>query len=155
MKLNELSDNPGATKKRMRVGRGPGSGKGKTAGRGIKGQKSRSGVAINGYEGGQMPLYQRLPKRGFNVPNPKRYAVVNLGLIQKFIDAGKLGEEITETELVDSGLVRRRRDGIRVLGKGEITSKISLTVTGASRSAVEAVEKAGGSLTVTSAPAAE
>ncbi|KKM01105.1 hypothetical protein LCGC14_1797770 [marine sediment metagenome] len=153
MKLHELSDNPGATKKRMRVGRGPGSGKGKTAGRGIKGQKSRSGVAIKGYEGGQMPLYQRLPKRGFNNFNAKRFAVVNLGLIQKFIDAGKLGEEITETELLDSGLVRRSRDGIRVLNKGEITSKISLTVTGASKSAIEAVEKAGGSLTVKPAKA--
>lgn len=155
MKLNELSDNPGAAKKRMRVGRGPGSGKGKTAGRGIKGQKSRSGVAIKGYEGGQMPLYQRLPKRGFNNINRKQYAVVNLGLIQKFIDAGKLGEEITETELVDSGLVRRKRDGIRVLSKGELTSKVSITVTGASRSAIEAVERVGGSLTVTSAQAAE
>ena len=155
MKLNELRDNPGAAKKRMRVGRGPGSGKGKTAGRGIKGQKSRSGVAIKGYEGGQMPLYQRLPKRGFNTPNAKRYAVVNLGLIQKFIDAGKLGEEITEAELVDSGLVRRKRDGIRILSKGELTSKVSLTVTGASKSAVEAVEKAGGSLTVTGAKAEE
>ncbi|SFP75046.1 50S ribosomal protein L15 [Tranquillimonas alkanivorans] len=155
MKLNELRDNEGAAKKRMRVGRGPGSGKGKTAGRGIKGQKSRSGVAIKGYEGGQMPLYQRLPKRGFNKPNRKEYAVVNLGLIQKFIDAGKLGEEITETELLDSGLVRRKRDGVRVLAKGELTSKVNLTVTGASKSAVEAVEKAGGTLTVTSAQAAE
>ena len=155
MKLNELSDNPGAAKKRMRVGRGPGSGKGKTAGRGIKGQKSRSGVAIKGYEGGQMPLYQRLPKRGFNNVNRKQYAVVNLGLIQKFIDAGKLGDEITETELVDSGLVRRKRDGIRVLSKGELTSKVSITVTGASRAAVEAVEKAGGTLKATSAQAAE
>ncbi|MGR3484818.1 MAG: 50S ribosomal protein L15 [Paracoccaceae bacterium] len=154
MKLNELSDNPGAAKKRMRVGRGPGSGKGKTAGRGIKGQKSRSGVAIKGYEGGQMPLYQRLPKRGFNVPNPKRYAVVNLGLIQKFVDAGKLGAEITEAELVDSGLVRRVRDGVRVLGKGAVTSAIQLTVTGASMGAIEAVEAAGGSVTVT-APKAE
>ena len=103
MRLNELSDNPGATKRKKRVGRGPGSGLGKTAGRGIKGQKSRSGVAINGYEGGQMPLYQRLPKRGFNKPNRKEFAVVNLGHIQKFIEAGKLGEEITENELVDSG----------------------------------------------------
>ncbi|KAF0676198.1 50S ribosomal protein L15 [Profundibacterium mesophilum] len=154
MKLNELHDNPGAAKKRMRVGRGAGSGKGKTAGRGIKGQKSRSGVAIKGYEGGQMPLYQRLPKRGFNNINAKRYAVVNLGLIQKFIDAGKLGEEITETELVDSGLVRRVRDGVRVLGKGELTSKISLSVTGASKSAVEAIEKAGGSVSVKAAEAA-
>jgi large subunit ribosomal protein L15 len=155
MKLNELRDNDGAAKKRMRVGRGPGSGKGKTAGRGIKGQKSRSGVAIKGYEGGQMPLYQRLPKRGFNKPNRKEYAVVNLGLIQKFIDAGKLGTEITETELVDSGLVRRKRDGIRVLSKGELTSKVTLTVTGASKSAIEAVEKAGGSLSVTTPAAAE
>ncbi len=152
MKLNELSDNPGAAKKRMRVGRGPGSGKGKTAGRGIKGQKSRSGVAIKGYEGGQMPLYQRLPKRGFNKPNRKKYAVINLGLIQKFIDAGKLGTEITETELVDSGVIRRKLDGIRVLAKGELTAKVTLSVSGASKSAIEAVEKAGGSLTVTSAP---
>ncbi len=155
MKLNDLRDNPGATKKRMRVGRGPGSGKGKTAGRGIKGQKSRSGVAINGYEGGQMPLYQRLPKRGFNKPNRKSYAVVNLGMIQKFIEAGKLGAEITETELVDSGLVRRKLDGVRVLAKGEFSAKVTLSVTGASKSAVEAVEKAGGSLTVAAKEAAE
>ena len=156
MKLNELSDNPGATKKRMRVGRGPGSGKGKTAGRGIKGQKSRSGVAISGYEGGQMPLYQRLPKRGFNKPNRKAFAVVNLGQIQKFIDEKKLkAGDIGEDALVESGLVRRKKDGIRVLAKGEITSKVQLTVTGASKSAVEAVEKAGGSLTVTVASAAE
>jgi large subunit ribosomal protein L15 len=151
MRLNELRDNPGASKRRKRVGRGPGSGTGKTGGRGIKGQKSRSGVAINGYEGGQMPLYQRLPKRGFNKPNRKEYAVVNLGHIQNFIEAGKLGEEITETELVDSGLVRRKRDGIRVLGGGELSSKIVLTVTGASRSAIEAVEKAGGQITVAQA----
>jgi large subunit ribosomal protein L15 len=149
MKLNELRDNPGAAHKKKRIARGPGSGKGKTAGRGIKGQSSRSGVAINGYEGGQMPLYQRLPKRGFNKPNRKKYAVVNLGLIQKFIDAGKLGSEITETELVDSGLVRRKLDGVRVLSKGEFSSKATITVTGASKSAIEAVEKAGGSLTVT------
>lgn len=155
MKLHELRDNPGATKKRTRVGRGPGSGKGKMGGRGIKGQKSRSGVAINGYEGGQMPLYQRLPKRGFNKPNAKKYAVVNLGLIQKFIDAGKLGAEITEDTLVDSGLVRRKLDGVRVLAKGEFTAKATITVTGASKSAVEAVEKAGGKLTVTTAAAAE
>ncbi|AZQ69247.1 50S ribosomal protein L15 [Silicimonas algicola] len=149
MKLNQLRDNPGAAPKKKRIARGPGSGKGKTAGRGIKGQSSRSGVAINGYEGGQMPLYQRLPKRGFNKPNRKKYAVVNLGLIQKFIDAGKLGSEITETELVDSGLVRRKLDGVRVLSKGEFSSKATITVTGASKSAIEAVEKAGGSLTVT------
>ncbi len=153
MKLHELHDNPGATKKRKRVGRGPGSGTGKTAGRGIKGQKSRSGVAIKGYEGGQMPLYQRLPKRGFTNRGRKEFAVVNLGLIQKFIDAGKLGHEITETELVDSGLVRRKRDGIRVLGKGELTAKVQITVTGASKGAIEAVEKAGGTL-ITKTPAA-
>ncbi|MEP3334220.1 50S ribosomal protein L15 [Sedimentitalea sp.] len=157
MKLHELRDNEGATKKRKRVGRGPGSGTGKTGGRGIKGQKSRSGVAINGYEGGQMPLYQRLPKRGFNKPNRKSFAVVNLGLIQKFIDAKKLdaGAAITEDALIASGLVRRKLDGIRVLAKGDITSKVTLEVTGASKSAVEAVEKAGGSLTVTKATAAE
>ncbi|KEJ96831.1 50S ribosomal protein L15 [Pseudosulfitobacter pseudonitzschiae] len=157
MKLNELRDNEGATKKRKRVGRGPGSGTGKMGGRGIKGQKSRSGVAINGYEGGQMPLYQRLPKRGFTKPNRKSYAVVNLGLIQKFIDAKKIdgSAAITEDVLISSGLVRRKLDGIRVLAKGEVTSKLDLQVTGASKSAVEAVEKAGGSLTVTTAAAAE
>jgi large subunit ribosomal protein L15 len=157
MKLNELRDNAGATKKRMRIGRGPGSGKGKTGGRGIKGQKSRSGVAINGYEGGQMPLYQRLPKRGFNKPNRKSFAVVNLGIIQKFIDAKKLDPkaEITEDALVAAGVVRRKLDGVRVLAKGDFSAKVKLAVTGASKSAVEAVEKAGGSLTVASAPAAE
>ncbi|MFA5580795.1 MAG: 50S ribosomal protein L15 [Paracoccaceae bacterium] len=150
MKLNELRDNEGATKKRMRVGRGVGSGKGKTAGRGIKGQKSRSGVAINAYEGGQMPLYQRLPKRGFNKPNRKSFAVINLGMIQKFIDAGKLdtNAEITEDALVASGLVRRKLDGVRVLAKGDLTSKVTINVTGASKSAVEAVEKSGGTLSV-------
>jgi large subunit ribosomal protein L15 len=156
MKLNELSDNAGAARKKKRVARGPGSGKGKTAGRGIKGQKSRSGVAIGGYEGGQMPLYRRLPKRGFNKPNAKDYAVVNLGLIQKFIAEGKLdaAQPITEDVLVASGLVRRKLDGIRVLAKGEITSKVTLTVTGASAAAVEAVAKAGGTLTVASVEAA-
>ena len=156
MKLHELRDNDGATKKRKRVGRGPGSGTGKTAGRGIKGQKSRSGVAINGYEGGQMPLYQRLPKRGFNKPNRKSFAVVNLGLIQKFIDAGKLdAASITEDSLVASGLVRRKLDGVRVLAKGEFSAKATIAVTGASKSAVEAVSKAGGALTVASEAAAE
>ena len=156
MKLNELRDNDGAAKKQKRVARGPGSGKGKTAGRGIKGQKSRSGVALGGYEGGQMPLYRRLPKRGFNKPNAKDYAVVNLGLIQKFIAEGKLdaAQPITEDVLVASGLVRRKLDGIRVLAKGEITSKVTLTVTGASAAAVEAVAKAGGTLTVASVEAA-
>ncbi len=156
MKLHEIRDNDGATRKKKRVARGPGSGKGKTAGRGIKGQKSRSGVALNAYEGGQMPLYMRLPKRGFNKPNRKDFAVVNLGLIQKFVDAGKLDgkAEITEDVLVASGLVRRKLDGVRVLAKGEITSKLNITVTGASKPAVEAVAKAGGTLTVTS-PVAE
>ena len=156
MKLNELRDNPGAAPKRTRVGRGPGSGKGKMGGRGIKGQKSRSGVSINGYEGGQMPLYQRLPKRGFNKPNRKAYAVVNLGLIQKFIDLGKLdAASITEDSLVASGLIRRKKDGIRVLAKGEFTAKATISVTGASAAAVEAVAKAGGALTVATAAAAE
>ncbi|SCZ73800.1 50S ribosomal protein L15 [Epibacterium ulvae] len=155
MKLHELRDNEGATKKRTRVGRGPGSGKGKMGGRGIKGQKSRSGVAINGYEGGQMPLYQRLPKRGFNKPNRKSYAVVNLGLIQKFIDAGKLdAATITEDSLVASGLVRRKLDGIRVLAKGEFTAKATIAVTGASKAAVDVVAQAGGALTVAAAEAA-
>lgn len=157
MKLHELRDNDGATKRKKRIGRGPGSGMGKTGGRGIKGQKSRSGVAIKGFEGGQMPIYQRLPKRGFNKPNRKAFAVVNLGLIQKFIDDKKLdaGADITEDSLIESGLVRRKLDGIRVLAKGDFNAKIALKVTGASKSAVEAVEKAGGSLTVTSAQAAE
>ena len=154
MKLNQLSDNPGATKKRKRIGRGPGSGTGKMGGRGIKGQKSRSGVAINGYEGGQMPLYQRLPKRGFNNINAKTYAVVNLGLLQKFIDEKKIDikKPITQESLVASGLVRRVKDGVRVLNKGAITSKIDLTVSGASKTAIAAVEAAGGKLTVTTAP---
>ncbi len=157
MKLNELRDNEGATHRKKRIGRGPGSGKGKMGGRGIKGQKSRSGVAIKGYEGGQMPLYQRLPKRGFNNINSKTYAVVNLGLIQKFIDEGKIDvkAEITEDALIASGLVRRKKDGIRVLAKGEFSAKAKISVTGASKGAVAAVEKAGGSLTVTTPAAAE
>ena len=156
MKLNELADNPGAAKKQKRVARGPGSGKGKTAGRGIKGQKSRSGVAIGGYEGGQMPLYRRLPKRGFNKPNQKHFAVVNLGLIEKFIAAGKLDTkgEITEDMLVAAGLTSNKHDGIRILAKGEIKTKITLNVTGASASAIEAVAKAGGSITVKAAAVA-
>ena len=155
MKLHELRDNAGAARKKKRVARGPGSGKGKTAGRGIKGQKSRSGVALNGYEGGQMPLYRRLPKRGFTKPNAKKFAVINLGLIEKFIEAGKLDAkaEINEDALVASGLVRRKLDGIRILAKGDITSKVTLNVTGASKSAIEAVEKAGGKLTVAAASA--
>jgi large subunit ribosomal protein L15 len=150
MRLNELRDNPGATKSKKRVGRGPGSGKGKTAGRGIKGQKSRSGVAINGYEGGQMPLYQRLPKRGFNNINAKKYAVINLGILQKFIDNGKIdiNKSVTEKAMVDSGLVRRIWDGVRLLNKGEISSRVNLEVTGASRPAIASVEKIGGTVKV-------
>ncbi|WP_050524381.1 50S ribosomal protein L15 [Pseudorhodobacter wandonensis] len=156
MKLNQLSDNPGAAKKQKRVARGPGSGKGKTAGRGIKGQKSRSGVAIGGYEGGQMPLYRRLPKRGFTKPNAKHYSVVNLGLIQKFIDLGKLDAtaDITEDAIIAAGLTKQKLDGIRVLAKGELKAKATIIVTGASASAIEAVAKAGGSLTVAAPVAA-
>ena len=158
MKLHELHDNEGAARKKKRVARGPGSGKGKTAGRGIKGQKSRSGVAIGGYEGGQMPLYRRMPKRGFTKPNKLHYAVVNLGLIQKFIDAGKIDAKapITEEILLSSGLVRRQLDGIRVLAKGTLAAAVTIVVSGASAPAVEAVAKAGGTLTVTAAaPAVE
>ena len=157
MKLNELRDNEGAARKQKRVARGPGSGKGKTAGRGIKGQKSRSGVALGGYEGGQMPLYRRLPKRGFNKPNAKHFSVVNLGLIEKFIGLGKLDAsvELTEDVLVAAGLTSNKRDGIRILNKGEIKSKVTLVVTGASAAAVEAVAAAGGTLTVKAAAATE
>ena len=156
MKLNELRDNEGAAKKQKRRARGPGSGKGKTAGRGIKGQTSRSGVALGGYEGGQMPLYRRLPKRGFTKPNQKHFAVVNLGTLQKFIEAGRLDAkaEITEDVLLAAGVVRRKLDGVRVLAKGEIKGKLKIAVTGASKAAIEAVEKAGGSLSVTVAEAA-
>jgi large subunit ribosomal protein L15 len=158
MKLNELRDNDGAARKKKRVARGPGSGKGKTAGRGIKGQKSRSGVAIGGYEGGQMPLYRRLPKRGFNKPNRAQWGVVNLGLIQKFIDAGKLDatQTVTEDALVAAGLTSRKRDGIRILAKGEITAKVVLVVSGASQSAIAAVQNTGGSIEIVSrAPQAD
>ena len=150
MKLNELSDNHGAARAKKRVARGPGSGKGKTAGRGMKGQKSRSGVAIKGYEGGQMPIYMRLPKRGFNVPKPKRYSVVNLGLIQKFIDNEKIDikDGINEELLISCGIVRRRQDGVRILAKGNIKSKINLVVTGASKAAIAAIEEVGGSLKI-------
>ena len=155
LKVHHLRPAPGAKTPKTRKGRGEAS-KGKTAGRGIKGQKSRSGVAIGGYEGGQMPLYQRLPKRGFNKPNRKAYAVVNLGLIQKFVDAGKLdAANVNEDTLVSSGLVRRKLDGIRVLAKGEITGALTIAVTGASAAAIEAVAGKGGSLTVTTAAAAE
>ena len=156
MKLNELHDNEGANRRKKRIGRGPGSGKGKMGGRGIKGQKSRSGVALNAYEGGQMPLYRRLPKRGFNKPNRKDFAVVNLGAIARFIEAGKIDAkaEITEEVLVASGLVRRALDGVRVLAKGEIGQAVQINVTGASSGAIAAVEAAGGSLK-TAAPVVE
>ena len=148
IKLNELSDNPGARKARMRVGRGIGSGKGKTAGRGQKGQKSRSGVSVWGFEGGQMPLHMRLPKRGFNYIFAKDYAEVNLGAIQKTIDAGKLDAKgtIDHAALKAAGLARGGKDGVRLLGKGELTTKLNLKVAGASKGAREAVEKAGGSV---------
>lgn len=150
MRLNELRDNPGATKERMRVGRGIGSGKGKTGGRGVKGQKSRSGVAIKGYEGGQMPLHQRLPKRGFTKPNRRKYAEVSLGRLQAAVDAGKLdaAQPVDAQALVASGVIRRVKDGVRVIGGGELKAKLAITAAGASKSAVEAVEKAGGSLTL-------
>lgn len=150
MKLNEIRDNSGARKAAMRVGRGIGSGKGKTAGSGHKGQKARSGVAINGFEGGQMPLYQRLPKRGFNSRNKKDYQLLNIGRLQKAIDAGKLDAKspITVDVLVEAGVVGKVVDGVRLLAKGELKAKVDITVTGASKSAVEAVEKAGGKVTV-------
>lgn len=151
MKLNQLADNPGARKERMRVGRGIGSGKGKTGGRGVKGQKSRSGVAIKGFEGGQMPIHMRLPKRGFNVPNPKKYNELNLGRIQTAIDAGKLdvSKPLTEAVLVEAGVVRRAaKNGLRLLAKGDLTTKVSFEVAGVSKTALEAVEKVGGSVTV-------
>ena len=149
MKLNEIRDNEGAHKKRMRVGRGPGSGKGKTSGRGVKGQKSRSGVAIGGFEGGQMPLYMRMPKRGFNNPNALKLAEVNLWRLQDAIDAKKLDikGEINGEALVAAGVIRRVKDGVRLLGTGEIKGKLNLVVWSASAGAVKAVEAAGGSVT--------
>jgi large subunit ribosomal protein L15 len=150
MKLNDLSPAEGSTKKRMRVGRGVGSGKGKTAGRGVKGQHARSGVAVNGFEGGQMPIYMRLPKRGFTAPDTKTFAWVNLGRIAKAVEAGKLdASNVTEESLVAAGLVRKINDGVRLLAKGEAPKKLKITVTGASKAAIEAVAKAGGSVTVT------
>ena len=148
MKLNELKDNPGARKGRLRVGRGIGSGKGKTAGRGQKGQKSRSGVSIWGFEGGQMPLHMRLPKRGFNNPFAKDYAEVNIGAIQKVIDAGKLDAKavLDHAALQAAGLARGGKDGVRLLGKGDLKAKLNVRVAGISKGAREAVEKAGGSV---------
>ena len=150
-KLNEIRDNPGSHKKRMRVGRGEGSGKGKTGGRGVKGQKSRSGVAINGFEGGQMPLHMRMPKRGFNNPFAKKLAEVNFWRLEQAIAAGKLDpkQPIDAEVLIAAGVIRRKLDGVRLLGKGELTSKLTLTVYSASAAAAAAVEAAGGKLTTT------
>ena len=158
MKLNEISDNLGARKSRVRVGRGIGSGLGKTAGRGQKGQKSRGGVSIKGFEGGQMPLHMRLPKRGFNNIFAKDYAEVNLGAIQKLVDAGTLATDgtIDHDTLKAAGVARGGKDGVRVLGKGEFSAKLSFKVAGISKSAREAIEKAGGSVEVIEVvPAAE
>jgi large subunit ribosomal protein L15 len=157
MKLNELADNPGSTKKLMRVGRGVGSGKGKTGGRGVKGQKSRRGVSINGFEGGQMPIHMRMPKRGFNALNSKRTQWVNLSTLQNAIDNKKIDakSDITEDMLVEAGVVRRKKDGIRLLARGELKAKVNITVTGASAAAVAAVEKAGGKVTLPNPPKAD
>lgn len=155
MKLNELRDNEGATHSKKRVGRGIGSGSGKTGGRGVKGQKSRSGVAINGFEGGQMPLYRRLPKRGFNNIFAKNFVTVSLGRIQAAIDAKKLDakEAVTAEVLVKAGVIRRVKDGVRLLSDGELTAKVSFDIAGASKAAVEKVEKAGGSVKLPAAAA--
>ena len=157
MRLNQLSDNPGATKNRTRVGRGIGSGKGKTSGSGQKGQKSRSGVAIKGFEGGQMPLHRRLPKRGFTNIFRKVYSPLNIGRLQAAIDAGKIDAKSTITIelLTQSGIVGKVVNGVRLLGKGEITSKVSIEVSGASKSAIAAVEKAGGKVVVLAPAKAE
>ena len=156
MKLNELRDNPGARPKSKRLGRGIGSGKGKTSGKGVKGQKARAGVSLNGFEGGQMPIYRRLPKRGFVNLFRKEYAPLNLGTLEAAIEAGKLdaGQPITEDTLRGAGLVRGKCGGVRLLATGEITRAIAITVSGASASAIEAVQKAGGSVTTTVAKAA-
>ncbi len=155
MKLNELRDNEGARKGRMRVGRGTSSGKGKTAGRGVKGQSSRSGVAIKGFEGGQMPIHMRLPKRGFNVPNPTKLNAVNLGRLQVAIEAGKIakGATITADSLVEAGVLRRAKDGVRILAKGELKEKLDFEVAGVSKAAQEAIEKLGGKIAILAKPA--
>jgi large subunit ribosomal protein L15 len=148
MRLNQLSDNPGARRPRMRVGRGIGSGKGKTAGRGGKGQTARTGVAINGFEGGQMPLHMRMPKRGFNNVQRQKFVEVNIGRLQQAIEAGKLqpGASVDGAALVAAGVIRRVRDGVRLLAKGEIKANLTIKVAGASKAAITAVEKAGGSV---------
>lgn len=157
MKLNEIRDNEGATHSKMRVGRGIGSGKGKTGGRGVKGQKSRSGVAIKGYEGGQMPIYRRLPKRGFTNIFSKNFNVVSIERIEAAIEAKKIDVKntITIDTLIEAGICRRALDGVRVLGDGEAKSKLNLEVAGASKSAIEKIEKAGGKVTVLAAASSE
>ncbi|AZO57970.1 MAG: 50S ribosomal protein L15 [Mesorhizobium sp.] len=157
MKLNDLRDKDGATHSRKRLGRGIGSGSGKTAGRGVKGQKARSGVAINGFEGGQMPLYRRLPKRGFNNLFAKSFTVVSLARIQAAVDAKKLDakETVTAETLITAGVIRRAKDGVRVLSDGELKAKLSFDVAGASKAAIEKIEKAGGSVKLPEAAAAE
>jgi large subunit ribosomal protein L15 len=154
MKLNEISDRPGARHVRKRVGRGIGSGKGKTAGRGVKGQKSREGVAIKGFEGGQMPIHRRLPKRGFKNPSAKRYVEVGLDDLQAAVEAKKLdmSATITAAVLKDAGLITHARDGVRILGNGALTAKLTLEVSGATRSAIAAIEGAGGSIKVDRIP---
>jgi len=151
MRLNELREKDGAAKGRTRIGRGIGSGKGKTGGRGVKGQKSRSGVAIKGFEGGQMPLHMRLPKRGFNKPNRKSWAETSLARLQKAIDGGKLdaSKPIDAAALIEAGLVRRELDGVRLLANGELNTKIELVVAGATKKAIAGVEAAGGKITLT------
>jgi large subunit ribosomal protein L15 len=158
MKLNEIRDNPGAHYRAKRLGRGIGSGKGKTSGRGGKGQTARSGVALNGFEGGQTPLHRRLPKRGFNNIFRKQFTIVNLGRLQQALDAGKLkkGDPVDAAKLVEAGVLRRPGDGIRLLAKGKLTAALTIEVTGASKSAIAAVEAAGGKVVVKGgAPAAE
>ena len=157
MKLNQIADNAGSRKRRMRVGRGIGSGKGKTAGRGVKGQKSRTGVSIHGFEGGQMPLYRRIPKRGFRPPHQKEWQVINIGDLQKAIDDKKLdaGKTIDAAAMLAAGLFKKASDGVRLLGKGEIKTKIEVKVAGASASAIAAVEKAGGKVELPPKPVAE
>ena len=156
MKLNEMRENDGATRNRKRVGRGIGSGRGKTSGAGHKGQKARSGVAIKGFEGGQMPIHRRLPKRGFTNIFRKDYVEVNLGRVQAAIDAGKLDSKkpVDAATLVAAGVISKARDGVRILGKGELKAKVELHAAGASQTAIAAVEKAGGKI-VLPAPAAE
>ena len=157
MRLNDITDNAGAAKARMRVGRGIGSGKGKTAGRGVKGQKARTGVRIKGFEGGQMPLHRRLPKRGFNPVSRLDYNEINIGRIQQAADAGKLaaGTTISVATLVEAGLCSKPRDGVKLLGQGEITAALTFEVAAASKSALEAIEKAGGTVTLLKPAAAE